>query len=266
MRKQKRKRPVIMKLKRKSFSLIELLIVIGILGALSALILPMFHDTEKEAKDTVARNQMKDIQRAFGRFQSDLLAELAKTDMDGEEATNYYLEDIARYGLWPLFVRNHPVLTEETYWTANKFKSYPEYDPEKQSGWRGQYLEYDGVMQIAAPVLQYNYTGSGDSLTVTNAGGQTEGSSCKIPVIRDPYGGYYRVLCPEARTTDGNALSRGERLKRMVIVCTGPNRILETTTDSFLPADDESYVKSINADDIAAQGDDIVIRLIPTSY
>lgn len=231
-------------MKKRYFSLIELLIVVGILGALSALILPMFHDTEKEAKDTVARTKMKDIQRAFGRFHADMLNEMRKKNASD---SNPYLEDIALYGLWPLFVRNHPVLS------SGEAAVYPAYDAERRFGWRGQYLEYDGVTQIAAP-------------TLTSA--QNAGSDCRIPVLRDPYGGYYRVLCPAMRSKSagGNELELFERLKRMVIVCTGPNKILDTASDSFIDKDDEKYIQSLNGDDITAQGDDIVMRLIPTNY
>lgn len=252
-------------MKHLRFSLIELLIVVGILGALSALILPMFHDTAEEAKDTVARTKMKDIQRAFGRFHADMLTELRKRDTDNSEVTNLYLEDIALYGLWPLFVQHHPVRAEGDDWSSSTFKQYPAYNAETHFGWRGPYLEYDGIVQIATPGLQYAYSGSGETMSITSFGGQSEGSECKIPVLRDPYGGYYRILCPEARSTDGNNLSRAERLKRMVIVCTGRNRRLETTTTSFLGTNDDSYIKSINADDITAQGDDIILRLMPTN-
>lgn len=259
-------RNIDMKKKTSYFSLIELLIVVGILGALSALILPMFHDTEKEAKDTVARTKMKDIQRAFGRFQADMLTELGKKDSDNGETTNLYLEDIALYGLWPLFVRNHPVRTEGDEWDTSTFRKYPAYNTETRFGWRGQYLEYDDIAQIATPALTYSYTGTGSDLAVTSPGAQSPGTDCKIPVLKDPYGGYYRILCPEARTNNGNNLSRYERLKRMVIVCTGPNRKLETTTTSFIDANDDAYVKTINGDDIAPQGDDIIIRLMPNNY
>lgn len=253
-------------MKKHIFSLIELLIVVGILGALSALILPMFHDAEKEAKEIVARTKMKDIQRAFSRFHADMLTEFSKKDMDGEEETNFYLEDIALYGLWPLFSSRHPVRAEGEEWSTATFKKYPLYDPETFSGWHGQYLQYDGIVTIASPVLQYDYTGDADNMTVTGNGAQTSGTEYKIPVLRDPYGGYYRILCPEARSTDGNTLSRKERLKRMVIICTGPNRKLETKSSSFLDKEDALYIKNINADDIFPQGDDIVMRLIPAIY
>lgn len=250
--------------KKHLFSLIELLIVVGILGALSALILPAFHNTSDESKKTVARTQMKEIRRAFSRFHADLLSELRKKSSDG--TTNHYLEDMARYGLWPLLVQKHPHLTEGADWGTNIFKSYPVYTPETNSGWRGPYLEYSGIVQIADTDLLYNYTGTDEARTVTKTGGQTQGETAKIPVMRDPYGGYYRLLCPEARTADGNALSLYERLKRMVIVCTGPDRTLDTQTSSFLSKEDDSYILNINADDIIPAGDDMVMKLMPTAF
>ncbi len=55
---------------RKSFSLIELLIVIGILGALAALILPSFTTTEKEAKTTADAYNGAGIVRYVHMFQN----------------------------------------------------------------------------------------------------------------------------------------------------------------------------------------------------
>lgn len=247
---------------RHCFSLIELLIVVGILGALSALILPAFHSTSDEAKKTVALTQMKEIQRAFSRFHADLLSKLRKKESD----TNPYLEDIARYGIWPLLVHRHPHLPEGDDWGTNVFKSYPAYNSETGFGWRGPYLEYSGIVRIAETNLLYNYTGTGDVRTVTQNGGQTQGDLAGIPVMKDPYGGYYRILCPEARTADGSNLSLYDRLKRMVIVCTGPDRTLDTQTNSFLDKADDSYILNINADDIIPQGDDMLLKLMPANH
>lgn len=55
---------------RKSFSLIELLIVIGILGALAALILPSFASAEKEAKGTADAYNSSGIVRYVHMFQN----------------------------------------------------------------------------------------------------------------------------------------------------------------------------------------------------
>jgi len=252
---------------KKHFTLVELLIVIGILGALLTLVLPSFHDTGDDARDKVARTEMREIQKQFQRFYADCINVMKTTgDMvdggSGEDPvshTNRYLRDIALYGLWPLIVENHPD-------TASGIR-YDQYDPENGFGRHVPYLEYEGIQEIAAPEMTYRF----EVETVSASGGQTagSGSGIRIPVIKDPYGGYYRVLCPEIRSeaNGGNDLEEEfRRLRRMVLVCTGPDRKLDTTTDHFISTADKDYVKSINGDDLAAAGDDLVIRLLPGAF
>ncbi len=238
-------------LKIKNFSLLELLIVIAILGILSAMILPAFHETGEEAKKTAAVSEMRDIQRAFNRFAADNANLLKKTS-----SSTQYLEDIALYGLWPLVMQSHPRSAE------SKFKNfkYPDFSHDTQFGWRGQYLEFESLRKIAEPSLIFNDT--------TKSGGQysDEKSNIKIPVFTDPFGGYYRILVPQPRTENGNNLPQNERLKRLVLVCTGPNQKLDTFTGSFLAPDHPDYMKNINADDIAPQQDDIIIKLLPDGF
>lgn len=58
------------KMFRKNFSLIELLIVIGIMGALAALILPAFSDSETAAKDTACDYNQAGTLRYLQMFRS----------------------------------------------------------------------------------------------------------------------------------------------------------------------------------------------------
>ena len=60
------------KIKQQKFSLIELLIVVGILGVLTGLILPSFTGAEDEAKKNTAKAEMRSIQKAFQLFLSDV--------------------------------------------------------------------------------------------------------------------------------------------------------------------------------------------------
>lgn len=224
---------------RKNFSLIELLIVIGILGALLTLVLPGFNDTGEEAKGKVARTEMREIQQAFQRFAADVVFRKESDD------SNQYLEDVALYGLWPLLWQSHPN-------SAVTGINYKDYDSDTGIGRRGPYLDEEGLVKITAPTD-----------LATSPGQVTDDSgTIKIPVIKDPYGGYYRVLCPAARTDGGNSLSEFKRLQKLVLVCTGPDRTLDTGVDSFLETTHDDYT-SANADDIVAQGDDLVIRLMP---
>lgn len=242
------------------FTLIELLVVIGILGALLTLVIPAFHDMGADAKDKVARTEMKEIQKQFQRFYADCINVLKTSGEAGTEEnpipdTNRYLRDIALYGLWPLIVEKHP--------DAASGIKYDMYDPESGFGRHIPYLEYEGIQEIATPEMTFSSTARGGQTPLSTSENAT---GIRIPVIKDPYGGYYRVLCPEVRSEGdgGNNLTKEyKRLRRMVLVCTGPNRELDTATDHFIPSTDAEYVQSINGDDLCADGDDIVIRLLP---
>ncbi len=52
------------------FSLIELLIVVAILGALTAIILPQFNASEQDAKDAIATHNASGLMRTFKQFES----------------------------------------------------------------------------------------------------------------------------------------------------------------------------------------------------
>ena len=56
--------------KRKNFSLIELVVVVAIMGALAALIIPSFSSTEKEAKESTDAYNSKGIVRYVHMFQN----------------------------------------------------------------------------------------------------------------------------------------------------------------------------------------------------
>lgn len=251
---------------RRNFSLIELLIVIGILGALLSLVLPGFNDTSDDAKDKVAKAEMREIQKAFQRFAADVIfrseVRPAINGLEASATSNKKLYDIAAYGLWPLLCEVHPILES----SSDGYVSYDGYDESSGIGRRGPYLEQEGLMQVFPVTITSTHTTDlacgqenkiiGEDNTETSA----SGTDRRVPVIKDPYGGYYRVLCPVARTDgSGHNLSEFRRLQKMVLVCTGPNRKLETFPNSF---DTSSPHPSI-ADDIVAQGDDLIVRLMP---
>jgi len=56
---------------RSSFTLIELLIVIAIIGMLSALFLPNFMAARERARDSNRKSDLKQIQKAFEMFKQD---------------------------------------------------------------------------------------------------------------------------------------------------------------------------------------------------
>lgn len=148
------------------FTLIELLIVIGLLGALSMLVLPRFTARRTEAFEPMVRHEMQDIRRAFQRFRQDVVPTPGQLDL------------FRRYGLAPL-------LAQEVA-GAYGATDLPSWDEDRQRGWRGPYLETQGSRRIdpgqpGQPVL-------------------TSGGTV-VPVVLSPFsantgdGHFYRVLC-----------------------------------------------------------------------
>ncbi len=135
--------------------MIELLIVIGLLGALATLMLPRLTATRTDAMDPIVHKEMQDIRRAFQRFYSDVMPNDAQ------------LEIVRTYGLAPLIAQAHA--------GAYSSADFPSWDEAKQRGWRGPYLDAEGTRTIAGvakvPVILDPYAGSAGD------------------------GHYYRVLC-----------------------------------------------------------------------
>ena len=175
---------------RLPFTLLELLIVIGMLGALATLILPHLAVAKTEAFDPMVQTEMQDIRIAFQRFYNDVMPNEAQLDL------------FRKYGLAPLMQSELPGIY-----------NFPGWDPDRCRGWRGPYLESEGTRIIDA-----------------NSDGQAQAESgVSIPVILDPYAKtdgdarYYRVLCgkKDSLTYDGS---------RLALVFIGvENDVLDTT-------------------------------------
>jgi len=153
---------------QRGFSLIELLIVIGLLGALATLVLPQFQVKRTEVLDEqLAPAEMMDIRRAFAAFEADC----APTSADRALIEQYGLEILMKFE--PLRSWSFPA----------------SFDNERGKGWRGPYIERQGSRKVN--------TVSGQPLLP----GGTE-----IPVVHDPYSDlpdddhYYRVTKPAAET------------------------------------------------------------------
>ncbi len=174
-----------------AFTLIELLIVIGLLGALATIMLPTLSVKRVESLEQVVSHDMAEIRGAFQRLYRD--AVLSESDLD----------NVRRYGLHPLMER-----PDGTHGGS----AIPVFDAEKQRGWRGPYVEQEGRRDIDAAL---------------DAFGQPAGGA-SVPVILDPFsastgdGHYYRVVAP--KNTSGDYVYR-----EMLLVCVGPNGNLDIT-------------------------------------
>jgi prepilin-type N-terminal cleavage/methylation domain-containing protein len=157
-----------------AFSLIELMIVIVILGALVAMVIPLFSYSETDAKKDAVTSEMAAIRRAYLDFYSDTFP-----------AANE-LQHLARYGLYPLVFTNRP----DGYGGSWSDAVRGAYDPYNKLGWNGPYLMHEGSKTVRV-----------DEEGQNSETGGTQVSTC---VVFDPYGGYYRVL---ASATDPAKLS-----------------------------------------------------------
>jgi prepilin-type N-terminal cleavage/methylation domain-containing protein len=175
---------------RHAFTLIELLIVIGLLGALAALMLPLFDVDRVESLEEIVSHDLAAIQQAFQRLHRD--AVLDEADLD----------EVRRYGLVALFER--PVSYGTNNWTLD------EYDADRQRGWRGTYAQQEG----------------GRTIDPDSDGQDHDGGTVSVPVIETPFatagddGHYYRVLAPERQ-------GGGYVYREMLIVCPGADGKLD---------------------------------------
>ena len=142
------------------FTIIELLIVIGLLGALAVLLLPSFSVSKEWAEESIALKEMMDIRRAYSAFEADCLPMVA----DHARIAAYGLEILMRA----------PLQTAASGW------DFPaSFDPERGKGWRGKYVESEAVLRI-------NHLAPGQEKVA--AGG------VEVAAVLDPAGNHYRVL------------------------------------------------------------------------
>lgn len=106
-------------------TLIELLMVVALLGALVGLVLPMYSGHRNSADDQIRVSEMHAIHEAFLRFYGDVMP----TDAQLASLTNWHFAPL--------------LATHAAY-------SFMEWDPARNRGWRGPYMHAEGVWTNAA--------------------------------------------------------------------------------------------------------------------
>lgn len=152
-------------LQKDAFTLLELLVVIGLLGALAMLLLPRLQMQRSQVVEkSLAPAEMMDIRRAFAAFEADC----APTPADWEIIEKYGLEILMEYD-------------------AERGWSFPDsFDYQRGKGWRGPYIEQQGTRRVYIDQNGQPLAGSGTTAT--------------IPVVHDPYSAlpddehYYRLI------------------------------------------------------------------------
>lgn len=197
---------------KRGFSLIELMIVIVILGALVAIIVPMFSYSELEAKEDAVTTEMARIRNAYLDFYNDNFPHNAE------------LGNLSFYGFYPLCFSTEPEEYSSTHGGTWSDAVRGEYDPYNDLGWNGPYLMHEGTNRV----------------DITDVGQEADSGGMIIPIVKDPYGGYYRVLSASAEP------------EKLSLICTGRNQELDTeNTDT----NEFGWIK--------AQDDDTALPLLP---
>lgn len=215
--------------KLRFFSLIELLIVVGIIGALTALILPSFNLDEVsvagDVNQTVNAKEISTIQKAFLKFYDDVVP------------SDTQLAEFAKYGLTPLMENVEPGKSGD--W-------FDEWNPDRKKGWRGSYLSPEGRVKVN---------------TGEKAGQSLDDSGAAIPVVYNSSGYHYRVMIPNEK---GKTTAAGSQF--LCLVDFGANGSFDLTTfevDTKTGELDLAPTRKKKNGRKVLDCDDQVIRLLP---
>ncbi len=223
-------------IQKKAFSLIELMIVIVIIGALVSIILTSFDYSERTAENDSVQVEMYNIRKAFVAYYNDNFPDF---DEDGA----FHL--VARFGVGVLCEQSSSYYDSTLSSTSDKDlydSAFADKDLKNKLGWNGPYIMQEGRRTVSidndfdATTIWQN-----DSSNDTTSGST---SSVSIPVVQDPFGGYYRIVIPKGDLKDGN----GERFlpQYAYIVCTGANLTLQTFSEDFDDDEDsETYLQLV---------------------
>lgn len=215
---------------RKAFSLIELMIVLVIIGAFVSIILTNFGSSEQVTRDQSVQVEMYNIRKAFVKYYNDNFPDLDKNG-------TFHL--MARFGVAVLCEKNL-----EYYGITNSANqalfdsAFVDRDMKNNLGWRGAYITHEGREAVKIGDFTSTECWQNDADYDSNEGTtNTSRNDKSIPVIQDPYGGYYRIVIPKGKLDDGE----GKRFlpQYAFIVCTGANKTLQTFSGDF-DDDDES--------------------------
>jgi type II secretory pathway pseudopilin PulG len=140
--------------KLSAFTLIELLFVIGLLGLIATLIIPQLSGTKTDAIEPIIQSELTEIQRAFFRFKNDYNLQKKDYNTIAELGTDILITKPDTFELW---------------------------DPDRQRGWKGPYLNSEHTQSID-----------------TSHYGQPAGGTIEIHVVLTPdNSNYYHIIATD---------------------------------------------------------------------
>ncbi len=176
---------------------------------------------------------MYNIRKAFVKYYNDNFPSL-------EENETFHL--MTRFGVAVLCEKNLEYYGITS--TANQALfdlAFADRDMKNNLGWRGAYITHEGRESVKIGDFTSTECWQNDSDYDSNTGTSNTSSNDKsIPVIKDPYGGYYRIVIPKGDIGNGE-----EFLPQYAfIVCTGANKTLQTFSEDFDDDEDsETYLE-----------------------
>jgi prepilin-type N-terminal cleavage/methylation domain-containing protein len=198
-----------------AFTLIELLIVVGLLGLIAMIVFPQFTGSRSDAIEPIIQTELSEIQRAFFRLKNDC------------NLQQHQYKIIAQYGV-SVLIKNpdNPKNDNELL--------LGDWDPDRQLGWRGPYLNSESERTIDI-----------------NEIGQPAGTTT-VPVITTPNQNsnsyndpnYYRIL---ATDKDNNVLNPdSDKIRQLWLIY--PYKNVNTITIPNSDAPDRKYYRKLIAE------------------
>jgi len=230
---------------RSGLTLLELVLVLVVLTALGAMIIPITEGIGEDTRETVTRSAMRDLSEILGnRYHTDMHGVMFDAAMSPPMALPGLPfpdpQHVLEHGRDP----HHPQLlflfvNPQRFGDANlvTLDTDPTYDPISRRGWNGPYMKHGGG-RIHLDRLDASFI----------PGGINRYGVSGDPALLDGWG---RPIVLQVPTNPGTLLTEPElriAWRHARLVSAGPSGILNTPPDVLMPA-------------LNARGDDFVLFL-----
>jgi prepilin-type N-terminal cleavage/methylation domain-containing protein len=205
------------KMKKNSFTLVELLVVVSIIAVISTGVMVSYGPLKKDAINQMTHHGMSEIKKAFIRFNEDNSRVLNNSLKEYDGTTDIgKMEFFAKYGLWPLVRRR---IINGDPGTVRFGDVFDKYDSATNRGWHGPYLDAPKLFEFENDDPVMVDTTIAINTPENEIGGQKltldPDDGAEVPQLADKYGNYYRVVLVEEEHTNSD-----RKFRRLLLVCT----------------------------------------------